>query len=118
MNFDLDEELDFLDSIIVENQKNYQIWHHRKAIVEKSQNASREKPILNLIFEDEPKNFHAWCHRIWVVRRFNLPENEFVFSDEMLKKVILHFNKNNLLFLNFLSKFKFFEELIFNIKLI
>jgi len=88
MDLDLEEELEFLDEIMEENQKNYQIWHHRKAIVEKSQNSSKEKPILNHIFEEEPKNFHAWCHRIWVVRRFNLIENEFEFIDEMLNKVI------------------------------
>lgn len=88
MELNLDDELDFLDSIMEDNQKNYQIWHHRKAIVEKSNNPSREKPILDLIFENEPKNFHAWCHRIWIVRRFNLIEDEFEFTEKMIKDVI------------------------------
>ena len=87
LELNLENELIFLDSIMEENQKNYQIWHHRKVIVEKSQIFNKEKDILNLIFENEPKNFHAWCHRIWVVRRFNITENELEWVDEMINKV-------------------------------
>ena len=87
LKINLEDELNFLDSIMEENQKNYQIWHHRKVIVEKSQIFQKEKPILNEIFEEEPKNFHAWCHRIWVVRKFDLTENELKWVEEMIDKV-------------------------------
>ena len=77
--------------MMVENQKNYQIWHHRKLLIEKINNATHEKKILNDVFEYEPKNFHAWTHRIWMIRRFNNVEGEFEFIDSMLKNDI----KNN-----------------------
>jgi protein farnesyltransferase/geranylgeranyltransferase type-1 subunit alpha len=85
------QELNWLDEMMVENQKNYQIWHHRKLLIEKINNATHEKKILNDVFEYEPKNFHAWTHRIWMIRRFNNVEGEFEFIDSMLKNDI----KNN-----------------------
>lgn len=39
---DLRQELDLLDSYAEENPKNYQIWYHRRAVVEKLQDPSRE----------------------------------------------------------------------------
>jgi protein farnesyltransferase/geranylgeranyltransferase type-1 subunit alpha len=88
LNIDLEEEMDWLDSIAKENQKNYQIWQHRKILIEKTQDSSREKKMLDSIFDDEPKNFHAWCHRIWVVRRFDLYEGEYEFVNYMLDQDI------------------------------
>ena len=84
-------ELNWLDSTILVNQKNYQIWHHRKLLIEKMNDVSHEKNVLAKVFESEPKNFHAWSHRIWMIRRFNNTENEFEFIDKMLKEDI----KNN-----------------------
>ena len=88
---DCNEELKWLDEEIVKNQKNYQIWHHRKLLIEKINDVSHEKKILDNIFSSEPKNFHAWSHRIWMVRRFNNVEGEFEFIDKMLEDDI----KNN-----------------------
>ena len=85
------EELNWLDSIQESNQKNYQIWHHRKLLIEKLNDASHEKNMLDKIFSSEPKNFHAWTHRIWMIRRFDNTENEFEFIEKMLKDDI----KNN-----------------------
>jgi protein farnesyltransferase/geranylgeranyltransferase type-1 subunit alpha len=100
---DIKEELNWLDSIALENQKNYQIWHHRKVIIEKLNDPSHEKKVLNEIFADEPKNFHGWCHRIWVVRRFNLIEGEFEFVDKLLKEDVRNNSAWNYRF--FLIKF-------------
>ena len=85
------DELNWLDSIIDLNQKNYQIWHHRKLLIEKFNDFSHEKKILDKIFSSEPKNFHAWSHRIWMIRRFDNTEGEFDFIEKMLKDDI----KNN-----------------------
>jgi len=85
------QELLWLDDIMVENQKNYQIWHHRKLLIEKINDCSHEKIVLDSVFQYEPKNFHAWTHRIWMIRRFNNVEGEFDFIDKMLKNDI----KNN-----------------------
>ena len=86
-----EDELNWLDSFIESNQKNYQIWHHRKLLIEKYNDFSREKKVLDKIFESEPKNFHAWSHRIWMIRRFDNTEGEFDFIERMLKDDI----KNN-----------------------
>ena len=88
---DLYQELCWLDSMMVINQKNYQIWHHRKLLIDKLNDASHEKYILNDVLQNEPKNFHAWTHRIWMIRRFNNVEGEFDFIEDMLKNDI----KNN-----------------------
>ena len=85
------EELYWLDSLMRDFQKNYQIWHHRKLLIEKINDASREKQILDYVLESEPKNFHAWTYRIWMIRRFNNVEEEFNFIEYMLNKDI----KNN-----------------------
>ena len=85
------QELNWLDKKMVENQKNYQIWHHRKLLIEKLNDASHEKRVLDEVFEFEPKNFHAWSHRIWMIRRFNNIEGEFDFIENMLKNDV----KNN-----------------------
>ena len=85
------KELDWLDKQMVENQKNYQIWHHRKLLIDKLNDASHEKKMLDNVFESEPKNFHAWSHRIWMIRRFNNVEGEFEYIEKMLKNDI----KNN-----------------------
>lgn len=78
------EELAWLDNQMVENQKNYQIWHHRKLLIELLNDASHEKKVLDAVFQSEPKNFHAWSHRIWMIRRFNNVEGEFDFIEYML----------------------------------
>ena len=85
------EELEWLDSIMIIYQKNYQIWHHRKLLIEKLNDSSHEKNILAKVFESEPKNFHAWSHRIWMIRRFDNIEGEFDFIEQMLKADV----KNN-----------------------
>ena len=85
------DELNWLDKQIEENQKNYQIWHHRKLLIEKLNDPFHEKKVLNNIFSTEPKNFHAWSHRIWMIRRFNNTEGEFDFIEKMLEDDI----KNN-----------------------
>ena len=43
----LNNELLLLDSIMVLNQKNYQIWNHRKVIIDKLNNCFHE-------------NFNSW----------------------------------------------------------
>ena len=88
---DAKEELNWLDKQMVVNQKNYQIWHHRKLLIELLNDASHEKKVLDEVFESEPKNFHAWSHRIWMIRRFNNIEGEFDYIESMLKSDV----KNN-----------------------
>ena len=85
------DELKWLDDECIKNQKNYQMWHHRKLLIEKMNDVSQEKKLLDEIFKSEPKNFHAWTHRIWMIRRFNNIEGEYNFIERMLDDDI----KNN-----------------------
>ena len=89
---DINEELNWLNNMCILHQKNYQMWHHRKLLIEKMNDASHEKNLLDEIFKVEPKNFHAWTHRIWMIRRFNNVEGEYDFIEKMLEDDI----KNNM----------------------
>jgi len=90
-NITFEKELMWLDNIMVKTAKCYQIWHHRKVLIDKYNDCSHEKDILQNVYESDTKNFHAWTHRIWMIRRFNNTEGEFEFIDKCLKEDI----KNN-----------------------
>lgn len=56
--------------MIGSNSKNYQVWHHRKAIVELLKDPSRELEFTaNILCKDE-KNYHTWQHRQWCIKTF------------------------------------------------
>ena len=48
--------------------KNYQVWHHRRLVVERLGDGSAEADFTAEAFADDPKNYHAWSHRQWAVR--------------------------------------------------
>jgi protein farnesyltransferase/geranylgeranyltransferase type-1 subunit alpha len=52
-----------MDSFAEENPKNYQIWYHRRAIVEELGEATRELEFCAKVFREDAKNYHAWAHR-------------------------------------------------------
>jgi hypothetical protein len=52
-----------MDSFADDNPKNYQIWFHRRSIVERSGNPDRELGFTAAVFEVDSKNYHAWSHR-------------------------------------------------------
>lgn len=60
---DLVEELSFMDTFAEENPKNYQIWYHRRAIVEEHGDAAGELEFCAKVFATDAKNYHAWAHR-------------------------------------------------------
>jgi hypothetical protein len=66
----LNDELDFIDTFAEENPKNYQIWNHRRAIVESLGNASRELNFTEIVFKVDGKNYHAWAHRQWALKNY------------------------------------------------
>jgi hypothetical protein len=59
----LGQELNFMDSFSEDNPKNYQIWYHRRAVVELIGNADSEKTFCDRVFSVDAKNYHAWAHR-------------------------------------------------------
>lgn len=79
-------ESKFLNSIGVALEKNYQIWHHRRCIVQTTGDYSKEKEFLEEIFESDDKNYHAWSYRIWLVQHFNLYDGELEFITKMINE--------------------------------
>ncbi|KAI1710890.1 protein prenyltransferase alpha subunit repeat domain-containing protein [Ditylenchus destructor] len=72
LNKDIAEELRFCEEMAAENPKNYQIWHHRRVLVEMSKDYSQELEFTATQLQDDSKNYHAWQYRQWIVQHFNL----------------------------------------------
>lgn len=64
MGADLGAELDYMDSFSEDNPKNYQIWHHRRVIAERSRAGRREMAFTTTVFGVDAKNYHGWAHRL------------------------------------------------------
>ncbi|XP_050293443.1 protein farnesyltransferase/geranylgeranyltransferase type-1 subunit alpha [Anthonomus grandis grandis] len=88
---DLQEELDYIGKVILKQTKNYQVWHHRKILVEWLQDPSKEKFLTEKALSKDAKNYHAWQHRQWVIKTFNLFDGELDYVDQLLKDDV----KNN-----------------------
>lgn len=78
------DEITWLNSVALENLKNYQIWHHRSLLLDyyapnilsdadtvKSFGRS-EISFINTMLEDDAKNYHVWSYRQYLVRTLNL----------------------------------------------
>lgn len=70
LNKDLTEELNFIKGVIEKHPKNYQVWHHRRVLVEWLQDASQELHLTETILNMDAKNYHAWQHRQWAIKTF------------------------------------------------
>jgi len=100
------------------NPKNYQIWYHRRALLEptllassnhsssssSSSNEQEEKrrcvareelSYISNVLEEDGKNYHAWSQRQWVMRCFSSVEH--LWKDEMdfAHSLILKDPRNN-----------------------
>ena len=71
---DLTPEMNYSCEMVMDNPKNYQVWYHRRAIVELSGDSSGEMDLTREVLADDAKNYHAWTYRIWLVERFQLWE--------------------------------------------
>lgn len=48
---------------------------------------SAELEDLRLVLMDEPKNYHAWQYRQWLIRHYNLwDDNELAYTAELLSR--------------------------------
>ncbi|KAL5022414.1 hypothetical protein ScPMuIL_001569 [Solemya velum] len=83
---DLHEELRYITEVIEDHPKNYQVWHHRRVIVDWMQDASQELHFTASILCDDAKNYHAWQHRQWVIREFDLWDKELEYVDRLLRE--------------------------------
>ncbi|KAI1285757.1 Protein farnesyltransferase/geranylgeranyltransferase type-1 subunit alpha [Halotydeus destructor] len=88
LNKNLFEELEYIDSVIMDHPKNYQVWHHRKAIVEWLNDGSIEKVFTATILEQDAKNYHAWQHRQWAINHFQLFNDELEYTESLIAQDI------------------------------
>ncbi|MCL4120982.1 UNVERIFIED_CONTAM: hypothetical protein GTU68_024970 [Idotea baltica] len=88
INYDLHQELDFCREMIEFNPKNYQVWHHRRVIVEWLGDPSKELRLTTIIFALDAKNYHAWEHRQWVLSTFNLFGEEMQYVEYLIEEDI------------------------------
>lgn len=65
LKIDMKKELNYIGEVIDEQPKNYQVWHHRRYIVEKlgADAVPEELAFMEVGLKEEPKNYHAWQHR-------------------------------------------------------
>ena len=64
------EETKFASEMGRDSPKNYQIWYHRKCLVDLTKKYQDEVDYTTEILLDEPKNYHAWAHRQYVLKKF------------------------------------------------
>ncbi|XP_012281565.1 protein farnesyltransferase/geranylgeranyltransferase type-1 subunit alpha [Orussus abietinus] len=83
---DLKEELRYIEKIIKANTKNYQVWYHRRVIVEWLQDPSEELVFTEAILKHDSKNYHAWQHRQWCIKAFELYDKELAYVEYLLDK--------------------------------
>ena len=72
--------------MIEEHPKNYQVWQHRRVLVEWLQDPSQELRITEIVLAMDQKNYHAWQHRQWVLLAFNLFDHELTFINRLLEE--------------------------------
>lgn len=82
---DLREEMAFVARMAQQHPKNYQIWHHRRVIVERLGDGSEELAFTAQALREDGKNYHAWAHRQWALRAFTLWEHELEFVEGLLR---------------------------------
>ncbi|TSP25379.1 Protein farnesyltransferase/geranylgeranyltransferase type-1 subunit alpha [Bagarius yarrelli] len=82
---DLRTEMKYITTIIEEQAKNYQVWHHRRMVVEWLNDPSQELQFTAEILVQDSKNYHAWQHRQWVIKEYNLWDGELEYVEELLE---------------------------------
>ena len=54
-------------------------------LIERLQDPSQELDFTAQILQDDAKNYHAWQHRQWVIREFDLWDNEIEYVEKLLR---------------------------------
>lgn len=93
LNSSIRDELAWLNDIALDNQKNYQIWHHRQLLLDNlyptissdpaalKELADSEIDFMTEMFNEDAKNYHVWSYRQYFVRKLDL------FGDAELKSI-------------------------------
>ncbi|KZC08936.1 PREDICTED: protein farnesyltransferase/geranylgeranyltransferase type-1 subunit alpha [Dufourea novaeangliae] len=85
---ELRDELKYISEMIKYYSKTYQIWHHRKVIVEWLQDTTGELAFTESILKKDAKNYHSWQYRQWCIKTFNLFDKELEYVERLLSEDI------------------------------
>lgn len=91
------QELEWVNATALENQKNYQIWHHRQLLIDKfaptlssaalKELEESERDFMTQMFDADAKNYHVWTYRSYLVRKLDMfNEKELRSVEELLRK--------------------------------
>jgi protein farnesyltransferase/geranylgeranyltransferase type-1 subunit alpha len=84
IKYDMHKEMADTYQMSLNHPKNYQIWYHRRWLVQQTQDASNELKFTAEILTEDAKNYHAWSHRQWVIKTFKLFENELAYVEKLI----------------------------------
>ncbi|KIJ61517.1 hypothetical protein HYDPIDRAFT_96237 [Hydnomerulius pinastri MD-312] len=87
LNAPLDVELRLMDELAVKYLKTYQVWHHRRLLVQQTKNPAPELEFIADSLQIDTKNYHTWSYRQWILAHFNddaLWSRELEFVESML----------------------------------
>jgi protein farnesyltransferase/geranylgeranyltransferase type-1 subunit alpha len=90
------DELEFVNEVALQNQKNYQIWHHRQTLIDNlypsiasspssvKALADSETEFMTQMFSEDAKNYHVWSYRQYLVRKLDMFNEKELESIEAL----------------------------------
>jgi len=79
------EELDYVRDWTKRSPKNYQVWYHRRWVVESLNDDCDEKSLMDEELDEDSKNYNAWGHRQWLVRYFDSWEGELDYVTDLIQ---------------------------------
>ncbi|EPY52975.1 geranylgeranyltransferase I alpha subunit Cwp1 [Schizosaccharomyces cryophilus OY26] len=79
-------ELAWLDSVIEDFQKNYQVWHHRQKLLGITKDYLHELEFTKRMFDLDSKNYHVWSYRLWILQNFHDYTKELSLIDNLLEE--------------------------------
>ncbi|CZT47509.1 related to geranylgeranyltransferase type I alpha subunit (RAM2) [Rhynchosporium secalis] len=92
----IEAELEWMNKVALDNQKNYQIWHHRQILIDNlyvkissdhtaiENLADTETAFMARMFDEDSKNYHVWSYRQYLVRKLDLFNQKEIESIETL----------------------------------
>ncbi|KIJ25487.1 hypothetical protein M422DRAFT_273526 [Sphaerobolus stellatus SS14] len=85
---DLKAELLLMDDIGSEHMKTYQVWHHRRLLIQILKTPIPELAFIESVLDIDSKNYHTWSYRQWLLAHFNdesLWAGEILYVERMLE---------------------------------
>ncbi|KAH9474730.1 Protein farnesyltransferase/geranylgeranyltransferase type-1 subunit alpha [Psilocybe cubensis] len=66
----LTAEVELMDELAVLFLKTYQVWHHRRLLVQITREPQRELDFIKKGLQVDSKNYHTWSYRQWILGFF------------------------------------------------